>query len=231
MLSALKAQVYAANLDLHTEGLIVLTFGNVSGIDREKGIFVIKPSGVPYSKLKPADMVAVDLDGKVLDKRMKPSSDMPTHLELYRAFKDIGGVAHTHSTYATSFAQARREIPCYGTTHADTFHGHVPLTRMMTAGEIRSAYETNTGRVIVERFSGLAPLEFPGVLVAGHGPFTWGKSAAEAVINSVALEHSAKMALMTQIINPRAIPIPKVLLDKHFLRKHGPKAYYGQQKH
>ncbi|MEI6217683.1 MAG: L-ribulose-5-phosphate 4-epimerase AraD [bacterium] len=229
MLKELKHHVWQANLDLNKEGLVVLTFGNVSGIDRSKGVFVIKPSGVPYSRLKASDMVAVDLNGKVLDKQLKPSSDMPTHLELYRSFNKIAGVAHTHSTYATSFAQARMPIPCFGTTHADLFHGPVPLTRMMTAGEIKSAYETNTGKVIVERFSKLDPLEFPGVLVAGHGPFTWGRSAGEAVTNSVALEHAARMALFTLLLRPGAAAIPKTLLDKHFLRKHGPAAYYGQK--
>ena len=229
MLKELKHHVWQANLDLNKEGLVVLTFGNVSGIDRSKGVFVIKPSGVPYSRLKASDMVAVDLNGKVLDKQLKPSSDMPTHLELYRSFNKIAGVAHTHSTYATSFAQARMPIPCFGTTHADLFHGPVPLTRTMTAGEIKSAYETNTGKVIVERFSKLDPLEFPGVLVAGHGPFTWGRSAGEAVTNSVALEHAARMALFTLLLRPGAAAIPKTLLDKHFLRKHGPAAYYGQK--
>lgn len=229
MLKDLRQSVWQANLDLNNEGLVVLTFGNVSGIDRDKGIFVIKPSGVPYSKLKPADMVAVDLDGTVIDKQLKPSSDMPTHLELYRSFNKIGGVAHTHSTYATSFAQARKYIPCFGTTHADLFHGPVPLTRMMTGAEIRNSYEINTGKVIAERFSKLDPMEFPGILVASHGPFTWGRSASEAVTNSVALEHAAKMALMTGLLNPSASSIPKALLDKHFFRKHGSGAYYGQK--
>lgn len=229
MLKDLKEAVWQANLDLHKEGLIVLTFGNVSGIDRKKGVFVIKPSGIPYSSLKPADMVTVDLDGKVLDKRLKPSSDMPSHLELYRFFGSIGGVAHTHSQHATSFAQARIPIPCFGTTHADIFHGPVPLTRMLTSAEIRNAYETNTGKVMVERFAKIDPLEFPGVLVAGHGPFTWGRSAGEAVTNSVALEHAAKMALYTLLLRRNAAAIPKVLINKHFLRKHGPRAYYGQK--
>ncbi|MEI6809189.1 MAG: L-ribulose-5-phosphate 4-epimerase AraD [bacterium] len=229
MLQELKSSVFQANLELHKQGLIVLTFGNVSGIDRDKGIFVIKPSGVPYSSLKPADMVAVDLDGKVIDKRLTPSSDMPTHLELYRSFNKIGGVAHTHSTYATAFAQAHKSIPCFGTTHADLFHGPIPLTRMMSTAEIRNSYEINTGKVITRRFSNLDPLEFPGVLVASHGPFTWGRSAAEAVTNSVALEHTARIALMTRLLNPEASPIPKVLLDKHFFRKHGSGAYYGQK--
>jgi len=229
MLKELRQHVWQANLDLNKEGLVVLTFGNVSGIDRSKGVFVIKPSGVPYSRLKPSDMVAVDLDGKVLDKQLKPSSDMPTHLELYRSFNKITGVAHTHSTYATSFAQARMPIPCFGTTHADLFHGPVPLTRMMTAAEIKGAYETNTGKLIVERFSKLDPLEFPGVLVAGHGPFTWGRSAGEAVTNSVALEHAARMALFTLLLRSGASAIPQALLNKHFLRKHGPAAYYGQK--
>ncbi|MEI6972339.1 MAG: L-ribulose-5-phosphate 4-epimerase [bacterium] len=229
MLSDLKKQVYKANLDLYNEGLIVLTFGNVSGIDRDRGIFVIKPSGVPYSMLKPADMVAVDLEGRILETRLKPSSDMPTHLELYRAFRGIGGIVHTHSAYATSFAQALKPVPCFGTTHADSFHGAVPLTRKMTAGEIKTDYEANTGKVIAERFAKLDPMSYPGVLVACHGPFTWAKNAADAVVNSIALEHIAKMAAMTSLINPSAGPIPKALLDKHFLRKHGPKAYYGQK--
>ena len=228
MLKELKQAVWRANLDLHREGLIVLTFGNVSGIDRARGIFVIKPSGVPYSRLKPADMVAVDMDGRPIDRKLKPSSDMPTHLELYRSFRGIGGVAHTHSAYATSFAQARMEIPCFGTTHADVFHGPVPLTRMMTPAEIRSAYEVNTGKVIAKRFAGIDPLEFPGVLVAGHGPFTWGRSAGDAMTSSVALEHAARMALFTLLLRPRAAAIPKALLDKHYRRKHGPSAYYGQ---
>jgi L-ribulose-5-phosphate 4-epimerase len=229
MLNDLKKQVWQANLDLIQNGLVILTFGNVSGIDHKKGLVVIKPSGVFYEKMRPEDMVVVDLDGKIVEGRLNPSSDTPTHLELYKAFKDIGGISHAHSEYASAFSQARREIPCLGTTHADHFNGPVPVTRFLTAGEVKEGYEINTGKVIIERFAGLKPLEIPAVLVAGHGAFSWGKTPAEAVINNVALEKVAKMAIMTRLANPGVKDLPAYILRKHYLRKHGPQAYYGQK--
>ena len=228
MLEDLKMQVYEANMELPKRGLITYTWGNVSGIDREKGYCVIKPSGVDYEQLKPEDMVVMDLDGNKVEGEYKPSSDTPTHLELYKAFKDIGGIVHTHSPWATSFAQAKKGIPCYGTTHADYFYGEIPCARDLSKEEIATSYEKNTGLVIIETFEKLNPLDVPGVLCSNHGPFTWGKDAAEAVHNAVVLEEVAKMAYRTENLSPNANPIPKDLLDKHFLRKHGKDAYYGQ---
>ena len=229
MLEELKKQVCQANLALVAAGLVIETWGNVSGVDRSAGAMVIKPSGVSYEGMKPEHMAVVSLvKGTVIDGALKPSSDTPTHLELYRAFGDIGGVVHTHSLYATAWAQARRFIPPLGTTHADYFHGPVPLTRAMTAEEIRADYEANTGKVIVERFAGADPLATPAVLVAGHGPFAWGKSPQQAVENAVVLEHLARLASLTLAIEPNPQPISSELLDKHFLRKHGPGRYYGQ---
>jgi L-ribulose-5-phosphate 4-epimerase len=230
MLDDLKAQVWKANLDLVMFNLVTLTFGNASGIDRKKGIIAIKPSGLSYEVIRPADMVLVDLEGKKVEGKLNPSSDTPTHLALYRAFAEIGGVAHTHSEFTTMFAQAAMEIPCLGTTHADVFHGAVPVTRLMRKAEVEKDYEKNTGKVIVERFRGLDPLEIPAVLVAGHGPFTWGKTAAAAVETSLLLERIAKMALGTALLNPSPARFPRYLLEKHYQRKHGPAAYYGQNK-
>ena len=229
MLGGLKEQVWRANLDLERFGLVALTFGNASGLDRRRGIMAIKPSGVSFEKLKPADIVLVDLDGKKVEGRLRPSSDAPSHLEIYRAFAGVGGVAHTHSEYATAFAQAGREIPCLGTTQADIFRGAVPVTRPLRPSEVREDYERHTGRVIVERFRGRDPLELPGVLVVSHGPFTWGKDAVAAVETAVLLEKIAKTALLTRLLDPRTKRCPRILLDKHFQRKHGPAAYYGQK--
>lgn len=229
MLESLKEAVCAANRDLVRCGLVTLTWGNTSGIDRERGLVVIKPSGVPYEKLQPADMSVVDLDGKVVEGKLRPSSDTPTHVLLYRGFSRIGGITHTHSRYATVFAQARREIPCLGTTHADHFRGAVPVTRPLTAEEVAGEYEANTGQVIVERFAGLDPVAMPAVLVAGHGPFAWGSSAADSVHNAVALEAVAEMTLGTWRIDPAAPELEAYVLDKHYQRKHGPSAYYGQK--
>ena len=231
MLEDLKKAVCEANLKLVDEGLVVQTFGNVSGIDRRDGVVVIKPSGVSYDDMVPAQMVAVSLQtGEVVAGDLRPSSDTPTHLELYRAFEGIGGVVHTHSAFASAWAQGRKEIPPMGTTHADYFHGPVPCTRPMTGEEITSAYEANTGKVIVERFTegGLDPLHFPGVLVANHGPFSWGPDPSAAVDSAVALEYIARLAAETVAIEPYPKPISRELLDKHFLRKHGANKYYGQ---
>ncbi len=230
MMTELKESVWKANLELHRSGLVLLTFGNVSGLDRRRGILAIKPSGVPYGEMKPEDMVLVDLEGRVVEGGLRPSSDTPTHVELYKAFPDVGGVAHTHSPYATMFAQAGLEIPCYGTTHADLCRGPVPVTRQLTEGETAGAYEVNTGRVIVERFAGLSPLVIPAVLVAGHGPFAWGRTPAEAVQATIILEHVALTAYGTRALNPRQQPLADHILDKHYQRKHGPEAYYGQKK-
>jgi L-ribulose-5-phosphate 4-epimerase len=230
MLAELKESVWKANLDLAKSGLIILTFGNVSGIDRRRGILAIKPSGVPYESLKPEDMVLVDLEGTVVEGWLSPSSDTPSHVEIYKAFDQVGGVAHAHSTYATMFAQARREIPCLGTTHADQFHGPVPVTRLLAEAEVAGAYEWNTGRIIVERFAGLDPLEMPAVLVAGHGPFTWGRTAADAVETALVLEQTAKMAFGSIALDPRLGPLDAYIQEKHYRRKHGPDAYYGQKK-
>ncbi len=228
MLEVLKQQVYEANMELPKRGLITYTWGNVSGIDREAGLFVIKPSGVDYDDLKPEDMVVMDLDGNKVEGDLKPSSDTATHLELYKAFPEIGGVVHTHSPEATSWAQAGRAIPCYGTTHADYFYGEIPCARCLTTEEIEDDYETNTGKVIIETFTGRNPMYVPGVLCSNHGPFTWGKDAAEAVHNAVVLEEVAKMALKTELIKADVKSAPQNIQDKHFYRKHGENAYYGQ---
>ena len=231
MLEELKVQVYRANLLLPRYGLVVFTWGNVSGIDREKGLFVIKPSGVEYDKLTPDDMVVMDLQGRKVEGKLNPSSDTPTHLQLYRAFPNIGGVVHTHSRWATIWAQAGRDIPAYGTTHGDYFYGPIPCTRRMTPEEIAGEYEKETGNVIVETFGGRDPDQIPAVLVQSHGPFTWGKDAMEAVHNSVVLEELAMMAWHTEALQSGQIAtMQQELLDKHFLRKHGANAYYGQAK-
>ncbi len=230
MLEALKREVCEANLQLVREGLVIQTFGNVSGVDRASGCMVIKPSGVGYDGMKPEQMVVLSLEtGEVVEGQLNPSSDTPTHLVLYRAFKDVGGIVHTHSAHATAWAQARREIPPLGTTHADFFGGPVPCTRVMKPAEIKGEYEANTGDVIVERFRNIDPLTLPGVLVASHGPFAWGRSVKEAVKNAVALEFIARLASETFSINGAAKAMPAVLLNKHFSRKHGPGAYYGQR--
>ena len=229
MLDELKEKVCAANIELVRHGLVVLTWGNASAIDREQGLVVIKPSGVSYDNMAPGDMAVVDLDGTVVEGELRPSSDTPTHLALYRAWSEVGGIVHTHSRHATMFAQACRAIPCFGTTHADAFYGDVPVTRILTREEVESAYELNTGAVIIERFAELNPIEMPGVVVANHGPFTWGKMVADSVSNAVVLEEVARMALGTMQINPDIGPIPDYVLDKHYLRKHGPGAYYGQR--
>lgn len=230
MLEQLKEQVLEANLELDRRNLVIYTWGNVSGIDREKGLVVIKPSGVAYEELQANSMVVLSLDGEIVEGKLKPSSDTPTHLDLYRNFSEIGGVVHTHSPHATAWAQANRDIPCLGTTHADYFYGAVPCTRSLNKNEIEHEYEKNTAQVIIERFQNLDYRSLPGVLAAGHGPFTWGKDALEAVHNSVVLEQIAKMALVSVQLNPKISPLPQYLLDKHFLRKHGPNAYYGQNK-
>jgi len=229
MLDALKRGVCQANRDLVRYGLVTLTWGNVSGIDREQGLVVIKPSGVPYDQLEPKHMVVVDLDGKRVAGDLNPSSDTATHVLLYRHFPAIGGVTHTHSRYATMYAQARQEIPCLGTTHADHFFGPVPVTRPLTADEVAADYEGNTGRVIVERFANLDPSAMPAVLVAGHAPFTWGTTAEGSLHNAVALEAVAEMALGTFRIDPGAPTLETYVLEKHYQRKHGPAAYYGQK--
>ena len=224
----LKNDVFRRNLELVEHGLVVLTWGNVSGIDREAGLVAIKPSGVPYASMTAEDVVVVDLEGKTVEGRLNPSSDLPTHLALYRAFPSVGGIVHTHSPKAVAWAQARRGIPAFGTTHADHFHGAVPCTRELTPAEVADDYELNTGRVIEERFHDLDAEAFPGVLVAGHGPFTWGPTPRKAVENAVALEQIAAMALDTLRLDPDAEPAPSYVLDKHYFRKHGPGAYYGQ---
>src|SRR3954469_10470360 len=228
MLEELKREAYEANLLLPKHGLITLAFGNASAIDRAKGIFAIKPSGVDYTALKPEDMVLVDLEGKIVEGKFKPSSDTPTHRRLYLGFASIGGVVHTHSSHATACAQAGRPIPIFGTTHADYFFGDVPVTRKMTAAEIAGAYEWETGSVILERFKPLDPLDFPAVLVNRHAPFTWGPTVRKAVEVAVAIEAVAHMASMSLQLDPKLAPIESELLNKHFKRKHGPGAYYGQ---
>lgn len=228
----LKQEVWLANKELAKSGLVVLTWGNVSGADREAGVMAIKPSGVDYDGLKPEDIVVLSIDsGEKIEGSLNPSSDTASHLLLYQEFDSIGGIVHTHSAYATSWAQACREIPCLGTTHADYFYGSVPLTRQLTPEEIKEAYERNTGVVIVERFveGGISPEQFPGVLVPNHGVFTWGKGPMSALESSIVVEEVARMAFHTVLLNPQA-SIPQPLLDKHFLRKHGPGAYYGQKK-
>ena len=230
MLEELKQKVYEANMDLPRYGLVTFTWGNVSGIDREKGLFVIKPSGVEYEKLRPEDMVVVDMDGNKVEGEYNPSSDTPTHLELYKAFPECGGIVHTHSPWATSWAQACKSIPPFGTTHADYFYGAIPATRLMTKEEIESAYEKNTGLVIIETFKDKDPMAIPGVLVSNHGPFSWGTDAHNAVHNAVVMEECAKMALHSMQLNPELPSISQTILDKHYLRKHGANAYSGQIK-
>lgn len=229
MLEELRKQVLEANLELVRRGLVLYTFGNASGISRADGLVAIKPSGVPYEGMQPEDLVITDLDGKIVEGTLRPSSDLATHLVLYRAFARIGGVVHTHSRFATSWAQARRAIPCLGTTHADYFRGPVPVTRAMSPREIGTAYEANTGEVIARHFTGSAPMEVPAVLVAGHGPFCWGPSAAEAAHNAVILEYVAEMAYYSVTLAEGAEELHPAHLDKHFLRKHGVSAYYGQK--
>lgn len=229
MLEQLKEKVCKANLDLVKHGLVIFTWGNVSAIDRDSGLVVIKPSGVSYDNMKPSDMVVVDLDGNIVEGDLRPSSDTPTHLVLYKAFREIGGVVHTHSTYATAWAQAGKDIPNIGTTHADYFHDAIPCTADMTKEEVQGAYELETGNVIVKRFEGINPVHTPGVLVKNHGPFSWGKDADEAVHNAVVMEQVAKMAFIAFSVNPELTMNP-LLVEKHFSRKHGPDAYYGQKK-
>ena len=230
MLKRLKHAVYEANMELPHRGLVTYTWGNVSGIDRERGLVVIKPSGVSYDELTPDDLVVLDLDGKVVDGKLNPSSDTKTHLELYKAFPEIGGIVHTHSPYAVGWAQTGRDIPAYGTTHADYFYGPVPCCRSLTEQEVEEDYERNTGLVIVETFRQreLDPVHVPGAICRNHGPFTWGKDAAQAVYHAVVLEEVAKMAARCEMINPDVKPAPQELQDKHYYRKHGANAYYGQ---
>ena len=230
MLEELKKEVFEANLALVKNNLVVLTWGNVSGIDREKELVVIKPSGVSYDNMKLEDMVVVDLDGNIIEGELRPSSDTATHIELYKKYPSIGGIVHTHSTYATSWAQAKRDIPSYGTTHADTFYGPVPCTRKLTNEEIKSNYEKNTGFVIIETLENrnIDALSVPGIIVGSHGPFSWGETPSKAVSNAVVLEEVSKMALITENLNSDITPIDKELQDKHYFRKHGKNAYYGQ---
>jgi len=227
MVEVLKLKVFNANLEIDEHGLVIFTWGNVSGIDREKGLVVIKPSGVSYEALRPEDMVVVDLEGRVVEGDLKPSSDTPTHLVLYNHFKNIGGIVHTHSEWATSWAQSRRPIPAYGTTHADYFYGEIPCTRPLTRDEVNGDYERETGNVIVETFSGINPDAVPGVLVSQHGPFAWGTDPDNAVHNAVVLEEIARMAFRNEMLGNKK-SMDTFLLDKHFLRKHGKDAYYGQ---
>lgn len=229
MLEELKQKVFEANMQLPKYGLVTFTWGNVSGIDRESGLVVIKPSGVEYDTMKPEDMVVVDLDGKVVEGKYRPSSDTPTHVELYKAFPKVGGIVHTHSSWATSWAQAGRSIPCYGTTHADYMYGEIPCVRNLTQEEIDEGYEKNTGTVIISYFQDRDYEAVPCVLCKNHGPFAWGKDPAEAVHNAVVLEEVAKMATRCERINPHLEPAPQRLLDKHYYRKHGAGAYYGQK--
>ncbi|MCD8005987.1 MAG: L-ribulose-5-phosphate 4-epimerase [Oscillospiraceae bacterium] len=226
----LKKEVWEANMLLPKYGLVTFTWGNVSGIDRSSGLVVIKPSGVEYDTMKPEDMVVVDLNGKVVEGDLNPSSDTPTHVEFYKAFPNIGGVTHTHSSYATSFAQAGRGVPALGTTHGDYFYGEIPCTRKMTPEEIAGEYEKNTGLVIIETFKDKDPDAIPAVLVHSHGPFTWGKNAVDSVHHAVILEECAKMAIRAYTLNPELQPMQQELLDRHYLRKHGANAYYGQKK-
>ena len=228
MLEELKEKVFHANLELVKHGLVIFTWGNVSAIDRESGLVVIKPSGVSYDDMKAEDMVVVDLEGKVVEGRLKPSSDTPTHVVLYKAFPEIGGVVHTHSTYATAWAQAGLPIPALGTTHADYFFGDIPCTRALTQAEVDGEYELNTGKVIIDKLGETEPLHTPGIVVYQHGPFAWGKDAADAVHNAVVLEECAYMGLFSRQLSPQLPEMQSVLLDKHYLRKHGANAYYGQ---
>ena len=231
MLEELKQKVYEANVELPRRGLVTYTWGNVSGIDREAGLFVIKPSGVEYEDLRPEDLVVMDLDGNKVEGSMNPSSDTKTHLVLYRSFPEIGGIVHTHSPYAVGWAQAGKDIPAFGTTHADYFYGPIPCARHLTQEELDEDYELNTGKIIVETFRerGIAPVSVPGVICRSHGPFTWGKDAAQAVYHAVVLEEVAKMALFTRMVKSTAEAAPQRYLDKHYMRKHGPNAYYGQK--
>lgn len=232
MLKRLRKLVWQVNLDLPKHGLVTFTWGNVSGIDRERGLVVIKPSGVAYEDLTPEDLVLVDLEtGRTVEGALNPSSDTKTHLELYRAFPEVGGIVHTHSAYAVAWAQAGQDIPCYGTTHADYFYGPIPCARHLRQAELEEDYEKNTGRIIVETFRGrgLDPAAVPGVICHSHGPFTWGKDPAQAVYHAVVLEEVARMALLTRQVDPDAAPAPQYLQDKHYSRKHGPNAYYGQK--
>jgi L-ribulose-5-phosphate 4-epimerase len=229
VLEALRAEVLEGNLELVRRGLVIYTFGNASAVDRASGLCVIKPSGVPYDQMTPADMVITDLEGKIVEGKLKPSSDLATHVALYRAYPSIGGVVHTHSRHATAWAQAQREIPCFGTTHADYFHGAIPVTDPLTAEEIEGDYEGNTGVAIIRRLEGIDPLACPGCLVSGHAPFCWGKTIHDAVHNAVIIEEIAVMAWQTVTINPGAAPISEAQRDKHHFRKHGPKASYGQR--
>ena len=232
MLEQLKKAVYEANMELPRRGLVTYTWGNVSGIDRESGLVVIKPSGVEYEDLKPEDLVVLNLDGEVVEGDLNPSSDTKTHIELYKAFPELGGVVHTHSPHAVAWAQAGSDIPCYGTTHADYFYGSIPCARSLTPAEVNEDYERNTGKVIIETFQerNLNPVHVPAVICRNHGPFTWGKNAAQAVYHAVVLEEVAKMAMYTRQINGQVEAAPQHVQDKHFLRKHGPNAYYGQKK-
>jgi len=230
MLQRLREQVLEANLELVRRNLVLYTFGNASGISREEGLVVIKPSGVPYEQMKPEHLVVTDLAGNIREGMLRPSSDLATHLVLYNEFPEIGGVAHTHSEYATAWAQARKSIPCFGTTHADYFHGPIPVTSEMTDQEISGDYEENTGQAIVRSLKQTNPSATPGVLVANHGPFAWGKDAGTAAHNAVILEAIARMAYFTLSVNPAAQPVGSGLHDKHYLRKHGKNAYYGQAK-
>ena len=229
MLEELKEKVFSANLDLVKHGLVIFTWGNVSGIDRATGLVVIKPSGVEYDTMKVSDMVVVDLEGNVVEGNLRPSSDTPTHLAIYKAFPEVGGVVHTHSTFATAWAQAGMDIPNIGTTHADYFHEAIPCTDDMTEAEVKGQYELETGNVIIKRFEGINPMHTPGVLVKNHGPFSWGKDPHDAVHNAVVMEQVAKMAFVAYSVNPKLTMNP-LLVEKHFNRKHGPNAYYGQKK-
>lgn len=229
-LENLRKEVLEANLDLVRRGLVLYTFGNASGISRADGLVAIKPSGVPYENLQPEDIVVTDLAGNVIEGSLRPSSDLATHLELYRAFPNVGGVAHTHSEFATAWAQARKPVPCFGTTHADYFHGPVPVTTTMSSGDIAGDYEKNTGTAIIRAFRDIDYERVPAVLVANHGPFSWGRDATAAAHNAVLLEHVARVAYRTVAINPQAQEISPDLHDRHFLRKHGATAYYGQEK-
>ena len=232
MLENLKQKVYEANMKLPEYGLVTFTWGNVSGIDRESGLVVIKPSGVDYEDLSPDKLVVLDLDNNVVEGDLNPSSDTKTHLELYKAFPTLGGIVHTHSVNAVAWAQACEDIPCFGTTHADYFYGAIPCARHLTVEELEEDYERNTGKVIIECFKerGLDPKAVPGVICASHGPFTWGKDAAQAVYHAVVMEEVAKMARLTLAVKPSAVPAPQHVQDKHYMRKHGPNAYYGQKK-